>query len=126
MWEGGVRGVSFVHGNMLGRRGVKYKGLMHVTDWFPTLVKLAGKRKLLTSANEIIYSCRRVAFWDDKILRRLSDLTDSATSRRQGWKNFFCVPSGLSCSFSREPVIFRGKTVENSDALPVTVPIVQL
>ncbi|XP_068703524.1 arylsulfatase B-like [Montipora capricornis] len=42
LWEGGVRGVSFVHGNMLGRRGVKCKGLMHVTDWFPTLVKLTG------------------------------------------------------------------------------------
>ena len=42
LWEGGVRGVSFVHGNMLGRRGVKCEGLMHVTDWFPTLVKLVG------------------------------------------------------------------------------------
>ena len=37
-----MRGVSFVHGNMLGRRGVKCTGMMHVTDWFPTLVNLAG------------------------------------------------------------------------------------
>ncbi|XP_073242241.1 arylsulfatase B-like [Porites lutea] len=42
LWEGGVRGVSFVHGNMLGRRGEKCEGLMHVTDWFPTLVNIAG------------------------------------------------------------------------------------
>ena len=46
LWEGGVRGVSFVRGNMLGRRGVKCEGLMHVTDWFPTLVNIAGKHML--------------------------------------------------------------------------------
>ena len=40
--EGGVRGVSFAHGNMLGRRRVKCEGLMHVTDWYLALVNLAG------------------------------------------------------------------------------------
>ena len=49
-WEGGVRGVGLVHGRMLQKTGVKCKELLHVTDWYPTLVNLAGKlKKSLTS-----------------------------------------------------------------------------
>lgn len=42
LWEGGMHGVGFVHGQMLKRKGMVSKALMHVTDWFPTLVSLAG------------------------------------------------------------------------------------
>ena len=42
LWEGGVRGVGFIHGKPLGLEGVTHKGLLHISDWFPTILEAAS------------------------------------------------------------------------------------
>ena len=46
VWEGGVRGVGFIHGTMLKNQGSTYNGLLHATDWLPTLVEGVAKLEL--------------------------------------------------------------------------------
>jgi len=42
-WNGGVKATAFVHSKLLSTsvRGTSYTGLMHVTDWYPTLMHVA-------------------------------------------------------------------------------------
>ena len=47
VYEGGVRGVGFVHSPLLCRRGITSKRMMFITDWFATLLSIAQLESLL-------------------------------------------------------------------------------
>jgi len=42
LYEGGIRGVSFLLSPLLNKPGRHFNGLVHLADWYPTFVKLAG------------------------------------------------------------------------------------
>ena len=43
IWEGGMRGVGLVYSELLENRGQISSEMIHITDWFPTIVNLAGE-----------------------------------------------------------------------------------
>jgi arylsulfatase A-like enzyme len=50
LFEGGTRGIGFVHSPLLQKTGYTNLNMMHAVDWLPTLMSAIGKNNLATSA----------------------------------------------------------------------------
>lgn len=48
LWEGGVRGVSFIWSSFLRQHSGVYDGLMHISDWLPTILSAVGKKLFIS------------------------------------------------------------------------------
>ena len=42
LFEGGIKVTSFIYGSNLKQKGITYDGLMHISDWFPTILALSN------------------------------------------------------------------------------------
>jgi len=92
LWEGGVRGVGFVSGAGIPEKlkGSIYNGLMHETDWFPTLLRVAGGN---TNGS---FELDGVDQWDaitgatdsprNEILHNIDEIANNSALRSGDWK----------------------------------------
>ncbi|CAL4068821.1 unnamed protein product, partial [Meganyctiphanes norvegica] len=46
VWEGGTRGAAFIHSPLMENTPRSYDGLLHITDWYNTLLAAAGATEL--------------------------------------------------------------------------------
>ena len=54
LYEGGVRGVGWVHSPLLCRSGYENNRMMFISDWFNTLLSIAGLESLLPASLDSI------------------------------------------------------------------------
>ena len=85
LWEGGIRGVGFVHSPLIPYeiRGSSNYGLIHVSDWFPTIVKgIAGGRVISPKPLDGVNQWKTISwvnFWN--IVKRRWKLTPAPYPR---------------------------------------------
>lgn len=97
LWEGGSRAVSFVHSrspDLVPARGSTFNGLMHVVDWFPTLLAIAqdkGESTILPKNIDGINMWRDIRRASrigsrEEIVYNIDDVKNNAAIRVGRWK----------------------------------------
>jgi arylsulfatase B len=52
LYEGGTRGIGFIHSPLLHTSGCTNFNMMHAVGWLPTLMSAIGQQNLATSATD--------------------------------------------------------------------------
>ncbi|CAG2205765.1 ARSB [Mytilus edulis] len=86
LWEGGVKAVGFVHGQMIQKKGAISKELIHISDWFPTLIKLANGSLKRTNPLDGVDQWRTISYGEQSqrntILHNIDPLFSHAGERK--------------------------------------------
>ncbi|XP_071156143.1 arylsulfatase B-like [Mytilus galloprovincialis] len=85
LWEGGVKAVGFVHGQMIQKKGAISKELIHISDWFPTLINLANGSLTRTNPLDGVDQWRTISYGEQSqrntILHNIDPLFSHAGER---------------------------------------------
>lgn len=95
LWEGGIKGLSWIWANWLKSKGTVYNGLSHITDWTPTLFSFAGGNESNLPENIDGINLRHALEdnWDqseivlrDELLHNIDDLWNVSAIRKGAYK----------------------------------------
>lgn len=119
LWEGGVRAAGFVYSNWIEKPGRTSMDLMHITDWVPTLVNLAGgtikspvdgvdqwgmlsngepsaRKEILLNIDLHVYKNKALRYGDWKIIQETGT-----------WDGWYAPPGGQSAHDEDEYIRFQ-------------------
>lgn len=89
LWEGGIKAVGFVHGAMLNIKGTVSKELIHVSDWFPTLIRVANGSLKGTNALDGVDQFKTISFGTKSgrqtILHNIDPLMPLVGTEHRSW-----------------------------------------
>jgi len=98
LWEGGVKGIGFVNSPLLQKKGYINTQLIHVTDWFPTIVNLAGGTTGLNLDGFDQWSTisQNTSSSRTELLHNIDPIAKNAAIRVGDWKLYIGNPGNSS------------------------------
>lgn len=90
LWEGGVRGAGLIWGRMLNKTKRVSNQMMHISDWFPTLLHVAGmdatKLPNIDGINMWEALSNDISSPRNEILHNIDDIWGSSSLMVDQWK----------------------------------------
>ncbi|XP_076457349.1 arylsulfatase J-like [Babylonia areolata] len=114
LWEGGTRVVTILHSKKyLPKAPYTWKGLMHAVDWYPTLLRAAGKRVEVEGLDGVD-NWRRITSKKDssrkEFVYNINDVKDNAALRYEQYKLIHNKPHFRNGWYNPPPGVVNNRT----------------